>query len=411
MENINQLLDSLNIQQLVISALALSAGGIVGFWFRDFPKKLLDFIINECTCRLNMTSHNMSFNNAMKYFSIKLKDKRLKSYKAISCYSRSSDKLENNLSLGYGRHLLWFYGCPLLITLIKEENNHQIEDKDRILIQKIGRSKKVFEKLLKEIDVSSVDTNAIDSYTYSGNYWRSTREIQYRDLDTVFMNDKLKNKLILSIDKFIGSEDWYTKTGIPYHLGILLYGPPGTGKTSFIKAIATYTGYGIAYLPCSNLSKIQEAIQEIPKKTILVIEDIDCQSSVRPRTKDTEEYNNDDERQVTKTNTDDSISALQEMSLSNILNSLDGLISAHGYIFIATTNHIEKLDSALIRPGRIDLCLEVGYVTLDVLNQFLTKYYDTTTDVQIRNNITTAELQQKLLENYTADEIIEWAKL
>lgn len=402
----NTLLQSINIQQLIISSLALSAGGIIGFWLKDFPKQLWSFLIKECTCTLVITSQHFAYLGCMTYFSEELNNKKLKSYKVIDKAGKTDT---STLSLGYGDHFLWFNKTPLIISLEKDNNNQQAVDKDRLIIKKLGRNKKVFEKLLDKINTITIgDENSLETFQFtSGCYWTPKRGIQKRNLDTVFLEKEKKDRIIATLDNFKSKEQWYIDNGIPYHLGILLYGPPGTGKTSLIKAIASYYNYGISYLPASRLTTIEDAASSFRRGTILVIEDIDCQTVVQNR-------NNNDEITIPGepifSSMGKELESLSKMPFSDILNSLDGLLSRHGYIFIATTNHIEKLDSALLRPGRVDLAIEIGYVTIEGFNQFLQNYYNTSVNIDIRENITAAELQQLLLENKSAEEVIQWAK-
>jgi chaperone BCS1 len=119
-----------------------------------------------------------------------------------------------------------------------------------------------------------------------------------------------------------------------------------------------------------------------------------------------EEINNTpDEKLLTEFNT---------ISLSEVLNSLDGMFSVHGRILIATTNHIENLDSALIRPGRIDLKIEIGYVNNEILKEFLDKFYPGNgihiSNIKLKNDLTVAMLQNMVLNGNTINEIINFCK-
>ena len=101
--------------------------------------------------------------------------------------------------------------------------------------------------------------------------------------------------------------------------------------------------------------------------------------------------------------------SIYEIWHSDLLNAIDGFFSSHGRILIASTNHIDKLDSALIRPGRIDLKIEIGYITSEILQEFLCNFYPTykNYEYKIKNNVTVAQLQGWMLEGLTADEIVE----
>ena len=135
-------------------------------------------------------------------------------------------------------------------------------------------------------------------------------------------------------------QDWYAERGIPYKRGYLLFGPPGTGKSSFSLSFAGKHELDIYTLQLSNISdsKLMRLFAELPPRCIVLLEDVDTAGMGRR----------------------DSVDADQEtelksaVTLSGLLNVLDGVSSQEGRILIMTTNHIEHLDEALIRPGRSD---------------------------------------------------------
>jgi len=90
---------------------------------------------------------------------------------------------------------------------------------------------------------------------------------------------------------------------------------------------------------------------------------------------------------------------------------MDGLISSHGRIVIFTTNYIDKLDSAFLRPGRIDLKLKLGYVNKEVFCEFMKRFFDLDLDenkIELKpNKITVACLQQKVLEGKAQEYFIK----
>lgn len=148
------------------------------------------------------------------------------------------------------------------------------------------------------------------------------------------------------IQKFQNSEEWYQKRGIPYRRGYLLYGPPGTGKTSFTLAVAGALKLNICYL---NLSSgrlddddLNDVLSSAPDNSIILLEDIDAIFVQR------ESVTQGHQRGV---------------SFSGLLNALDGVRSQEGSILFMTTNHREKLDPALLRPGRCDVHVELCNAT------------------------------------------------
>jgi chaperone BCS1 len=117
-------------------------------------------------------------------------------------------------------------------------------------------------------------------------------------------------------------------------------------------------------------------------------------------------------RETAPVQTDGLAEAIKDASvctLSGILNAMDGMFSANGRILIATTNHIEKLDAALIRPGRIDLKLEVGFVNEEILREFFTHFFPkekVPDGIAIKDGITVAQLQGMVLSGNSAQKIL-----
>lgn len=99
------------------------------------------------------------------------------------------------------------------------------------------------------------------------------------------------------------------------------------------------------------------------------------------------------------------------MNLATILNAIDGVGAGESAIYIFTTNHLEQLDAALIRPGRIDLCLEIGYACVETLNDFCKSFYDKEIPemetFEIKDGLTFAELQVDVMRGMPMEELLE----
>jgi DNA polymerase III delta prime subunit len=244
------------------------------------------------------------------------------------------------------------------------------------------------------------------------------------------------------IHLFIDNPQWYEEKGIPYTLGIMLHGPPGTGKTSLIKAIAKDTKRHIFNIKLhrdttqtqlrnlffnESVYVLQNGKTEsynIPlDERIYVIEDIDCLTDVvkdrniETKGEDRREKENKNEMlpitgysdnriMGSKISNDNTLGVKQETSegltLSFVLNLLDGILETPGRILIVTTNKPETLDKAFIRPGRIDLNVEVGYCTLEMIKEMFMFFFDDSGvefEVEYKNKITPAELNKIMLDN------------
>lgn len=175
--------------------------------------------------------------------------------------------------------------------------------------------------------------------------WHNRSDIAARTKDSVILRKGQAEDLFADLENFLGQEQEYVKRCLPYHRGYLLYGPPGSGKTSIVKALANEFGLDLWYLPLGDISKdtnLLSLISQVDAKSILLLEDVDVFDVAQQR-------NNDDD--------DDS----SEVSLSGLLNALDGVATPHGLITIMTTNNKDALDDALIRAGRVDRTEFIDY--------------------------------------------------
>lgn len=167
--------------------------------------------------------------------------------------------------------------------------------------------------------------------------WRKRSEIQPRSRNSVILKEGQMDRILDHLNMFLSNREAYKKSDIPFRTGMLLYGDPGSGKSSTALAIANemkMNVYIIALSALLNDESLNDCFSNIPANSIIILEDIDVASAVKNRDKD------DDENGVT---------------MSGMLNVLDGFQSPPGVITIMTTNRLDVLDPAIIRPGRVDL--------------------------------------------------------
>jgi len=172
--------------------------------------------------------------------------------------------------------------------------------------------------------------------------WMRYNKIPSRTLDTVYFDEKLKQKFRYDIKEFLKKEKEYDEFGIPYKKNYLLTGIPGSGKTSIIKAMCREIGYSLCIFSINHdvdNNTALAAFRDIPPKSVLLFEDIDCLFEKR-------------------TSSDANKS---QFTFSHLLNLLDGVFSRKGLISFITTNHPENLDHALLRQGRTDMIIHMNY--------------------------------------------------
>lgn len=388
-------LENIQFNQFLPTIIGLGGAGMLTFWLKDIPRKIYELFRREFTTELFLTSHNSSFHDMLKWIQEEYRDKNFRRMK-LSNGRWGGDEVIT--SIGYGFHMIKFKKRILFIQLKREETDSHV-DKEIMSLTKLGRSRKLFDELIEKVQKMNEDKSKIKAFKHDKE-WQYIKNINKRSMDSIFIEEHKKKKLINSLDEFLKREKWYEANGIPYHLGILLYGPPGTGKTSLIKSIASHLDFSIYYISPNRLSEIERAMSSLPDRCVVVIEDIDGNLMMHSR-----DHTSDDE-----------LSDIKAMfSISEILNSLDGLFSTHGRILIATTNHLEKLDEALVRPGRFDIKMEVGYVNKEIFKAFMQKFFPSEQEsldkIELKNNIGVSVLQNYVLEGKPASEIVDLVKI
>ncbi|GFP82014.1 probable mitochondrial chaperone bcs1 [Phtheirospermum japonicum] len=187
----------------------------------------------------------------------------------------------------------------------------------------------------------------------NGNgYWGSVNLDHPVTFDKLAMDPNLKRAVIEDLDRFLRRKEYYRKVGKAWKRGYLLYGPPGTGKSSLVAAMANYLKFDVYDLELTSIysnSDLRRTLLCTNNKSIIVIEDIDCSVQMHDREGDSDDHGDSSDK----------------LTLSGVLNFIDGLWSTCGdeRIIIFTTNHKEKLDPALLRPGRMDMHIHMGYCT------------------------------------------------
>jgi len=188
--------------------------------------------------------------------------------------------------------------------------------------------------------------------TYSCWRWNGAR--QKRPMSSIVLQPGVKDMLLADCKDFLCSEEWYAERGIPFRRGYLLHGVPGSGKTSLIHSLAGELGLDIYVVSLSSKGMSDNTLTTlmggVPSRCILLLEDLDA-AFTRSVTRDSTSTGTP----TSSKDKDKEESDGSTLSLSGLLNSLDGVAAAEGRLLFATTNHIERLDPALSRPGRMDV--------------------------------------------------------
>ncbi|KAK7262888.1 hypothetical protein RJT34_30679 [Clitoria ternatea] len=259
--------------------------------------------------------------------------------------------------------------------------------------------------ILKEAKSIKQETKALKIFTvdYQNMYgnlndlWVGTTLDHPATFDTLALDTDVKEFVMEDLERFVRRKEYYRKVGKAWKRGYLLYGPPGTGKSSLIAAMANYLHFDIYDLELTELtcnSELRRLLIGLANRSILVVEDIDCTIEFQDRMAETRVATGNNDKQVT---------------LSGLLNFIDGLWSSCGdeRIIVFTTNHKEKLDPALLRPGRMDVHIHMSYCTPCGFRKLASNYlgikqhslFGDIEDAIQKAKVTPAEVAEQLLKS------------
>lgn len=242
---------------------------------------------------------------------------------------------------------------------------------------------------IPEIGINNGSSNPTNR---NGSYKNIAYAIKHRTIDTLFYNNDIEKRIINHIQYFLDNKQFYKDRDINYKTGILLYGNPGTGKTSLIAALANYFNFNTITIDMNtfqyiDIAKLSGSINADNFTYIVVMEDIDTVFNIDRES----ELDKDDKKVVNK-----------------LLQFLDSNISPDNVIIIATTNHIDKLDSAILRSGRFDIKVNIDDFDLNVARKMCNSFKELSsadTDEIIKhikdfhnNSINPSELQNIIID-------------
>lgn len=267
---------------------------------------------------------------------------------------------------GQGNHLLRYKNAFIAVTRAREIRATDMANGkpfETITLKTLYAQRHVFETLFQEAHALAMraQEGKTTIYTSWGTEWKPFGEAKRkRPIDSVVLEKGLKERIVTDVQVFLKARNWYLDRGIPYRRGYLLYGPPGTGKSSFIQALAGELDFSIAMLNVSERGltddRLAHLLANIPSRTIVLLEDADAAF-------------------VNRTQSDEHGYRGATVTFSGLLNALDGVASSEERIVFLTTNHIERLDEALIRPGRVDMTVRLGEATVWQVEQLWDRFY------------------------------------
>ncbi|CUA66682.1 putative mitochondrial chaperone BCS1-B [Rhizoctonia solani] len=282
-------------------------------------------------------------------------------------------------------HTIYYRGHWLRVCRSRQSNGDEL-----LSISVVARSNNILKQLVLEAKKEyerDAEHRVQIFFADSHGSWRWTDSRQKRPMSSIVLAPGVKEMLLSDTRDFLKSEKWYADRGIPFRRGYLLHGVPGSGKSSLIHAIAGELALDIYVVSLSsswiNDATLTALMGRVPARCIVLLEDLDAaftrstsrdnQSTGAPASDKKEENkdNNDSNNKDAEKKQED----INTLSLSGLLNALDGVAASEGRILFATTNHLERLDPALSRPGRMDVWIEFKNATKWQCEQLFNNFF------------------------------------
>jgi chaperone BCS1 len=336
--------------QLLAGGIGTLAFGSAMYLLRTIPEKLLAAIQQTIWIKLSIESL------ANEYGDVDAFIERLR----FDFSGRSLELRDGAVRTGFGRG--WGRYDGTVFSYEKKRSGNQLAPFETIVISFLTRDRQIVERFMSDCRPET-HRNSIYVSTYAASGFSGGVRRRKRGLDTVFVDEAIKQRLVERMHWFLGAEAWHAARGVPWKFGVVLHGPPGTGKTSLIHALASDFGFNIKYV--NSLQGLGTAFLTGARDDLFVIEDIDAISGGLNRAT------------AERTSGRGAAEAFggAGSGLHEVLNAMDGMQTPDGLKFIVTTNHIERLDPAIVRPGRIDEVIEVGPLSLDSARRMFRAFY------------------------------------
>jgi chaperone BCS1 len=337
--------------------LLLMVIGGLSVYLRAVPEKLWYWIVGQTTMIITVKDDDAAFVWVKDWF---LEQKFLARIRRVDLdTTMRSERVA--LIPAPGTHWFWYGGRPFVVYFYRSEDSRERRARrtESLTFRTFGRNRSFLQHFVDDVVTCHIRRLGVQSRLFAYNEgWDMVEGYAPRLLSSVILQPGEKEYLMQDIERFRNSKGRYERLGIPYHRGYLFYGPPGTGKTSVVSALAANFGLSIYSLNLGDFNDrtFMNAVNQVAPNAVLLFEDIDCMKTSKPR-------------ELSKTGPDgggqirgekESVADRNGVTLSGLLSVLDGFYAPTNVLFMMTTNRIESLDEALLRPGRIDCKLYLG---------------------------------------------------
>lgn len=381
-ELFNFISEELRKNEFLAGGAILGSLGMVVAYLRVLPSLMVRWLKLTLVTEIDVPDRSDSFDWINEWLA---HNDYSKNAKRITIESKNGS---SKITPAPGIHYLWWRRRLLIIRRLRNEgtgDNAHRAFRETWKVTMVARRRYVEDFIRECRDVyDSGKQDFIKVKEGDCGYWDTAIKRSKRDFDSVVMNSETKKSVLDDLDRFINDKEWYKRMSIPWRRGYLLYGPPGNGKSSLVTAVASRLDYPIHVINLKQVSEsdLHSLISTLDENVILLLEDIDCAFEDRE--------------------------SRTAISFSSLLNAIDGVCASEGRIVFMTTNHMGRLDPALIRPGRIDLRVRMGNGCAEQIDLMLRRFYndcddfdgyDDLVDYIESTDVSMATLQGFLLQN------------
>lgn len=364
----------------IMGALVAVLRGVPTRIWLFIKQRLTVSICSDGACAMNIYLHLQDFilqnraGSAIKYYDYSIRR------------NRRGITIDYSVGIDVGSGMFFYRGRPFWYVLENAKEHGSVPSK--VTLTTLSLNKSYLKDLLKITDkLLSIHGSGRSYFVNEGSDWMASGKMEASP--AIFLEEKLKAELDAKIDFFRDNRAWYTKRGLTYKLIIILHGPPGTGKSRIARYVADRLGYSLGSMQSST--SFQARLHNASRRNIVVsIPDFDAAGLATRRAgmKDeiahlAEETPKGGLGTAQSSGMDKVLALFDSGTLVEVLNTLEGDIPLNNCVVVMSTNCIDQIDPALLRPSRCDMLIEVKALGYTEVNAFYQHFYETTADLPL----------------------------